>query len=88
MRTPPSLRKIVEDNLKAFEATGHSPEGMRALKELREIFSKYMNARPKWFQLYGECKLEKAADWRGKTTTPFSARTVAGFGKLIELQQK
>ena len=55
MRTPPSLRKIVEDNLKAFEATGHSPEGMRALKELREIFSKYMNARPKWFQLYGEC---------------------------------
>ena len=84
----PKLQKIVEDNLNAFAAAGHSPEEKQALAELREVFAKYMAARPKWFALYGEGKLEEAADWRAKTTTPFGAGTVGGFSRLIELQRK
>src|SRR6266511_2605172 len=37
---------------------------------------------------YAAGKVEEAADWRAKTTTPFGAASVAALGRLIELQQQ
>src|SRR5258706_4369189 len=91
-------KKIVEDEAKwvkeidsalaAYEATGPNAEQAQALKALREVYKQYTDARPKWFALMLEGKTEEAKDWRAKTTTPFGAGTVKGFGDLIELQAR
>lgn len=53
-----------------------------------KISSKYLEARPKWFELLGAGKTEEAAAWRAQTTPPFGAATVKGLSQLIELQEK
>ena len=80
--------KEIDDNIAAFKKSSHSPEEVAALKKFEDVFKQYKEARPRWFQLYGEGKIEEAADWRAKTTTPFGAGTVAGLSELIQLQQK
>jgi methyl-accepting chemotaxis protein len=80
--------KEIDDNLAAFKKGRHSAEELAALKKLEDVFKQYKDARPRWFQLYGEWKLEEAAEWHAKTTTPYGAGTVAGLSELIQLQQK
>ena len=95
---PPAQKKIaddekiwkakLEDALKVYSAGDISAEEAEALKNLQEIYTKYMAARPKWFELYGAGKIEEAKEWRAATTTPFGAGTVKGFSDLIALQKK
>ena len=80
--------KEIDSALAAYEATGPDAEQAQALKSLREVYKQYTDARPKWFALMLEGKTEEAKDWRAKTTTPFGAGTVKGFGDLIELQSR
>ncbi len=84
----PKYYQIIEENLSAYEKGGRTAEELQAIKELKEVYSKYIAARPKWFELQGAGKTEEAAAWRAQTTTPFGAGTVKGFTALIELQQK
>jgi methyl-accepting chemotaxis protein len=79
---------VVNESLKAYSAEGLSAEEDKALKDLQEVYGKYMAARPKWFALYGEGKVEEAKEWRAQTTTPLGAATVKGFSDLINLQKK
>lgn len=80
--------KQINDALDALARGDHSQEEKRGLAALREIYKKYVEARPRWFELYGNGKIEEAADWRAKTTTPFGAATVKGFHDLSALQLK
>ncbi len=80
--------KEIEGNLAAFRKADRGQAEIDALKKLEDVFKQYKEARPKWFALYGEGKLEEAAEWRAKTTTPFGAGTVAAMSELILLQQK
>ena len=80
--------KEIDVALSVYEATGLSEEESKALKSLRDVYKQYTEARPKWFALQLEGKADEAKDWRAKTTTPFGAGTVKGFGELIELQAK
>jgi methyl-accepting chemotaxis protein len=82
------LYKELEDSMDAFRKGNRSAEEKAALKKFEDVYKQYKDARPRWFQLYGEGKLEEAAEWRAKTTTPYGAGTVAGLGELISLQQK
>ena len=84
----PKWYKAVNEALDSYGALDISAEEKRALAELRDIYKKYTEARPLWFELYGSGKTQEAADWRAKTTTPFGAATVKGFNDLILLQQK
>ena len=80
--------KEIDDNLAAFRKGRRSAEELAALTKLENVFKQYKDARPRWFQLYGEWKLEEAAEWHQKTTMPYGAGTVSGLSELIQLQQK
>ena len=56
----------IEDAFQVYALLPHTPEEEQALKEWREIFPKYIQARPRWFELYGVGKMEEAAEWRAK----------------------
>ena len=84
----PKLRARIEASFKNYATLDHSPEEARAFENLKGIFGKYMDARPKWFQLMGEGKLEEAKEWRAATTTPFGAQTVKAFLDQIDLQKR
>jgi methyl-accepting chemotaxis protein len=84
----PKLYAVIDENLGRYAAAQRTPEERAALAEWEQAFSQYRQARPRWFELYGAGKLEEAADWRAKTTTPFSAASVAALGRLIELQDQ
>ena len=85
----PRLYAIVEKNLKDYsEAPGLTAEELAGQKALSDAFSKYKDARPRWFQLISDGKPEEAATWRAATTTPYGAAVVKGFGELIDLTNK
>jgi methyl-accepting chemotaxis protein len=84
----PGHYKVIEEELSKYEKGELSDVEKTALKDLKDIYKQYIGARPKWFESYGAGKVEEAAEWRAKTTTPFGGGTVKGFTSLIELQQK
>jgi methyl-accepting chemotaxis protein len=84
----PGLRQRIETGLEIFAGLELSPEQRTALAILKDNQAKYMDARPRWFQLYGENKLDEAKDWRARTTLPLGAATVQGFHDLINLQRE
>jgi methyl-accepting chemotaxis protein len=84
----PKFYKTVNDNVKAFSEGQRTPEEREALKAWDEIFTKYAQARPKWFELYRAGKTQEAAEWRAQTTTPFGAGSVKALNNLIDLQNK
>jgi methyl-accepting chemotaxis protein len=63
-----------------------TPSERDKLAELRSVYAKYIEARPVWFKLQLEGRVDEAKEWRARTTTPFGAGTVKAFGELIELQ--
>jgi len=78
----------IESRLTVFERDQRTPEEVAVNKELRSVYQQYIEARPRWFQLYGEGKIEEAQEWRSRTTTPYGAGTVSAFAKLIEVQRR
>ena len=84
----PRFYKTVDDNIKAFSEGQRTPEEREALKAWDEVFTKYAQARPRWFELYRAGKTQEAAEWRAQTTTPFGAGSVKALSNLIELQNK
>ncbi|MGF7033791.1 methyl-accepting chemotaxis protein [Paenibacillus mucilaginosus] len=82
------LYQVFSDNLNAYAQGSRTEEEKTILASLQESYQKYMDARPKWFELYGAGKFEEAADWRAKTTTLYGGETVKGLEKLIQLQQQ
>ena len=75
----PRLYKEVEENIRAYGAGNRTAEEKQAIKVWEEIFTKYRDARPKWFQLINDGKKEEAAEWRAQTTTPFGAAAVVSL---------
>lgn len=84
---PKWYRKIEED-MAIYAAGSRTAEEKQALREWTEVFEKYREARPRWFELEKAGRSEEAAVWRAKTTTPYGAASVAALGKLVELQQR
>ena len=80
--------KVIDDAMRGYEARLRTPDERKALTEWRESFTKYIQARPRWFELYGAGKLKEAAEWRAQTTTPFGAASVAGLSRLVEMQSQ
>jgi hypothetical protein len=82
-----SRRKIVEDEprfyaviqkaLATYESSNPSAEERAALKDLQDIYGKYIAARPKWFELYGAGKLDEAKEWRAHRSAPARSRPSA-----------
>src|SRR5262245_9218259 len=89
--------KIVADEAKWYQQINAATQAYaagkltlaerQAIKEWEEALQQYVQARPRWFELYGAGKIEEAAEWRAKTTTPYGARAVKTIAQLIEVQQ-
>lgn len=84
----PKLYALINENLEKFEKLDLTPEEREAYDKLTAIYSKYVAARPRWFELIQAGKIEEAATYRAATTTPFGAETVKNFGDLINLQRQ
>ncbi len=84
----PKWYREVDENIKAFEAGNRSPEEKEALKEWKDVFTKYVQARPRWLELYRAGKIKEAAEWRAQTTAPYGAESVKALQRMIELQNK
>jgi methyl-accepting chemotaxis protein len=84
----PKLRNRVNDAFKVYAGLQLSAEEREAFEKMKGVFNQYMDARPKWFQLMNEGKLDEAREWRAATTTPFGAATVKAFLGQAELQVK
>ncbi|MFY9512667.1 MAG: methyl-accepting chemotaxis protein [Rubrivivax sp.] len=82
------LRGSFEAKLKTFADGDLTAAEREAYTPLQAVIGKYLDARPKWFELYGAGQVEDAKAWRAATTTPLGAATVKGLGELIELQNK
>jgi len=79
--------KQIEDNMEAYAAGSRTAEEKQALLAWNAVFTKYVEARPHWFELQGSGKVQEAAEWRSKTILPFGAEAVSTLGRLIELQR-
>jgi anti-anti-sigma factor len=79
--------QIVDKNMQAYARGGRTPEAQAALQEWQANYTKYVQARPRWFQLISEGKTEEAAAWRAQTTTPYGKATVETFERLIALER-
>jgi len=58
-----------------------------ALESLKQTISKYMESRPKWFELFNAGKLDEAKEWRAANTNKYGGETVKELKDLIALQQ-
>jgi methyl-accepting chemotaxis protein WspA len=84
----PKWYKIVNDSLDAYARLDISSDETRQFAHLRGVFKNYVDTRPTWFELYGSGKVQEAADWRVKTTTPLGVGTIKGLDDLIQLQDR
>jgi methyl-accepting chemotaxis protein len=84
----PKWYEVIEKNIESYGAGNRTREEREALQEFEEIFRKYKEARPRWFELHGAGRIEEAAEWRAQTTTPYGAGSVKALTRLIELQRE
>ena len=84
----PKLRARLDERLAAYAALPKAADEAQALTEPRAVYTRYMDARPKWLELYGAGRIEQAKEWRAATTTPFGAGMVKAISTQIELQKK
>ncbi|GIF01830.1 methyl-accepting chemotaxis protein [Paractinoplanes rishiriensis] len=71
-----------------YAAGPRNEKELEGLASWNDAFTKYREARPRWFELYGAGKLEEAAAWRAKTTTPFGKASVEAMTAMIETQKE
>jgi methyl-accepting chemotaxis protein len=81
-------QKAIDENMARFASVERTREEVEALAEFTENYRQYAQARPRWLQLYGEGKIEEAAEWRSKTIFATGGAMVRALDKLMDLQQR
>jgi methyl-accepting chemotaxis protein len=84
----PKLYETIDSAIASYSAGGRTPAERAAIQEWNTAFTKYRDARPRWFELYGAGRYAEAAEWRAQTTTPFGRASVDAMQKMINLQQE
>ncbi|MBI3140643.1 MAG: methyl-accepting chemotaxis protein [Rhodocyclales bacterium] len=84
----PKWAATMEESLAAYAKGERTDEEKAGLAELSEVFRKYAEARPRWFDLYRSGKTSEAAEWRAKTIFATGGATVKALTRQIELQKK
>jgi methyl-accepting chemotaxis protein len=82
------FRAQVETNVDSFKALELSDSEKAALAQFERNFSEYLTARPRYFNLVDEGKIDEAKDFRARNTNPAAAQAVEALGKLLEIQQR
>ena len=81
----PKWYRQIDEHLKGYRAGSRTSEELEALQAFQEVYTKYIQARPRWFQLLNEGKSEEANQWRAQTTTPYGRGTIEALERLINL---
>jgi methyl-accepting chemotaxis protein len=82
----PRWIRQVEDNLKEYSKGVRSQEEKDALRDFNEQWSKYLQARPHWFNLIDAGKLDEAANFRLSTVIGAAGNSVKALARLIDTQ--
>jgi diguanylate cyclase (GGDEF)-like protein/PAS domain S-box-containing protein len=82
-----NLYATVEERLAAYDKTASSADERRALTNLRSLYSRYRQARPKYFELWDAGRRDEAIAWVALTVTPFGAEAAKAFDAQITLQE-
>jgi methyl-accepting chemotaxis protein len=80
--------KLVDDSLKAYRSGNRTQAELQGLKDWDESYAKYLDARPHWFNLIDQDKMEEAATYRAATTNAFAAASVKSLSNLIDMQNE
>jgi methyl-accepting chemotaxis protein len=84
----PALYEKIDSAIAEYAAGQRTPQERAALVTWNESFTKYREARPRWFELYSAGRIAEAAEWRAQTTTPFGRDSVDAMTALIDLQKQ
>jgi methyl-accepting chemotaxis protein len=84
----PKWYKIIDEAMESYGRGFREPKEKEVLQEFTDVFAKYKQARPRWFELYSAGKTSEAAEWRAQTTTPYGSGSVESLKKIIDLQQE
>jgi methyl-accepting chemotaxis protein len=76
----------IDDNMKAYSQGSRSETEKEALKDWDDWYTKYLAARPHWFELIEAGKIDEAAAYRAATTNTFAPNAVKALSKLITTQ--
>lgn len=79
---------VIDDNLTHYAAGVRTPEEQQTLQEWEVSWTKYKQARSRWFALVLAGKTAEAAAWRAQTLPPFGAASIKALGRLSELQRQ
>lgn len=88
LQEEPKWYAVIRDALDAYEQTVTNEHERVALTELRAEYARYVEARPKFFELYAAGRTEEAVAWRALTTTPYGASTTRAFDRQIALRRE
>ncbi|MBI3968955.1 MAG: MCP four helix bundle domain-containing protein [Chloroflexi bacterium] len=78
----------VDEHAKVLGASDLTPEEREAFKVWQENYTKYVQSRPRWFELYAAGKTAEAAEWRAQNTNKYGATNVSALAQLITLQKQ
>ena len=82
----PKLFADFETALDDYAKLSLNDEQKAALEKLKSIYKEYKDARPVWFDLMQQGKIEEAAEWRKKTILSSGAASVKALNDLITLE--
>jgi two-component system, sensor histidine kinase and response regulator len=78
---------VIERSLKEAGIGSLSLDEQAAHARAVSAYRRYIEHRSRWFELYGAGRLEEAADWRARFTTPYGAEAVKSFTALINVRR-
>src|SRR4051794_14852859 len=78
----------VAENMKAYSQGNRTKAEKETYAEFDDWYTKYLAARPHWFELIDQGKHDEAHEYRAVTTNTFAPNAVKTLGKLITLQNE
>ena len=78
----------VEANIESYRKLPLSSAERELLAEWDRTYSEYVAARPKFFDLLDEGKIDEAKEYRRSRTNPPASRAVASLAKLVDLHKR
>ena len=77
----------VEERVDAYAEGRRSADEKRLLSQFRDAFARYVDACPRFFELYGAGQKQEATQWRREKTNVYATESVQLLGQLIETQE-
>jgi methyl-accepting chemotaxis protein len=78
----------VDTNVLALSRSTRSQAEADALVEFAGHYRRYVESRPRWFELFGAGAFDEAADWRSQTVHPSSRAMMQALDRLVDLRQQ